>query len=122
MRSFWGKFLLLLQIQTIAAPKIMMTIMQIGMMNILVRFANSEKKTDFGCVSTQSQNRDSKAGFEIRVFTTRFLKKILSIIENRTHPVFEEGTLRGTVESWACYHHASGAYGVVRLRNEITSF
>ena len=43
MRSFGGKFLLLLQIQTIAAPKIMMTIKHIGIMNVFIRSANSEK-------------------------------------------------------------------------------
>ena len=42
-------------------------------------------QTDYGCVSTPSQSRDSEAGFEIRVFTTLILKKILASCRDRTH-------------------------------------
>ena len=38
-----------------------------------------------GCVSTPSHSRDSEAGFEIRVFTTLVLKKMLASSRDRTH-------------------------------------
>ena len=45
----------------------------------------SRKTKDSGCVSTPSQIRDSEAGFEIRVFATLILKKILASCRDQTH-------------------------------------
>jgi len=49
---------------------------QLQLRIILTNSKGPMKSFVIGCVSTQSQNRDFEAGFEIRVFTTRFLEKI----------------------------------------------